>query len=58
MKTKTKVLRVENIEYDSDEVFHEVNDLSMELTPICELVINEYDNEGEFSETVINVIQN
>ena len=58
MKTKTKTFTVENIEYDSDEVFHEVNDLSMELTPICELVINEYDNEGEFSETVINVIQN
>lgn len=58
MKTKTKVLRVENFEYDSEEVLHESNDLSMEPTPYCEFVINEYDNEGEFSETVINVIQN
>lgn len=58
MKTKTKVLRVENFEYDSEEVLHESNDLSMEPTPYCEFVINEYNNEGEFSETVINVIQN
>ncbi len=58
MKTKTKVLRVENFEYDSEEVLHESNDLSMEPTPYCEFVINEYDNEGEFYETVINVVQN
>jgi len=58
MKTKTKTFTVESWEYDSEEVLHESNDLSMEPTPYCELVINEYDNEGEFSETVINIIQN
>lgn len=58
MKTKSKEYRLEATDYDSEDILHEENDLSTEVTPYCVLTMVEYDKDGEFQEFEFKIIQN
>lgn len=62
MRTKTKSKKraytIEAIEIDDEEVIHEENSVSMEVTPINEMTVTLVDQYGNYKTIVDKIILN
>ncbi len=57
-KTKKRKYTIEEILLDKDDVIHEENSISMEVTPINEMTVTLVDQFGNYKEIVEKIILN
>lgn len=57
-KSKKREYTIEAIEIDDEEVIHEENSVSMEVTPINEMTVTLVDQYGNYKTIVDKIILN